>query len=142
MGRGRGYTKDEDDFLKALHADFGETFSYTDLALKAQEYQHCKERGVNALAQHISALVNPSKTNDEPEENVSESDLLIDSLEMELKKLNAKYESLINCLLKTSTKIRHGYLQWEFWAITGWFKENESKRYYARVEELETEGEA
>lgn len=135
MARGNYYTKDEDNYILEVCKDnqqLVDSKKYKVIAEKLQRYGICTNRDLDALSQHISRLLNP-----EPEDTEKEIDVDNEILKGEYDKLKAKYESLIHVLIDESTEAKNGYIQFVFPAITRWLKENETRRYWERFDDIQ-----
>ena len=100
-----------------------------------QNYGICPNRDTDALAQHISKLLNPEP--EDKEKDVKADDVIGDILQIELSELNSKYEEIIHILIDECTEVKYGYLQFNYRRITEWLKKREGRRYRERLADIE-----
>lgn len=132
MARGKYYTEDEDRSLLALHED-NPGLQYIELAKLAQRYGICSERGLNALAQHISQLLRPADP--EPAEETEPEEMTIETMIAEAKA--KKYDSFIETIFRTFKLHESGkWLMLSFPDVMKWLRENEPTKLAAKLEEL------
>lgn len=129
--------------MKAVYEDF-KGKKYVDVAKKAQSFGICTTRNIDALAQHISVLVNQKESEAEEEKLYSkdniESTLVLNNIEKMLNERTAKYESLLSAILDTANYSESGSIFLDIKAIRRWLYVNEPERVLARVESLQLKG--
>lgn len=104
MARGPYYTPEEDRALLALYED-NKGKQYIMIAKLAQKYGLCTNRTPEALAQHLSALINPPEEKDEePDAN----DLTTLIYENKYKEVKQKYEELMGAIFNNATLAPNG----------------------------------
>lgn len=134
MARGKYYTPEEDRSLLALLED-NPDLQYIELAKLAHRYGICTERGLSALAQHISQLRRQAdpETTEEPEPE----EMTIETMIAEVKAAD-KYEDFIDLIFRTM-KLHENrmWLLLSFPDIMKWLRENEPTRMAARLKELQ-----
>ena len=134
MARGKYYTQEEDRSLLALHED-NPGLQHIELAKLAHRYGRCSDRGLNALAQHISQLLRPADP--ETTEETEPEEMTIETMIAEVKAAD-KYEDFIDLIFRTM-KLHENrmWLQLSFPDIMKWLRENEPTRMGARLKELQ-----
>ena len=141
MARGKYYTKDENERILAVCDDnipLLENKRYKEIAEKCHKFGICEERNLDSLSQQISKLLK-ARTEDVEEEEETVEEMMIADIQNEFDEFKEKYNSLIKVLIDDNTKVNNGYLQFNFPAITKWLRENETKRYWSRVSDINAE---
>lgn len=139
MARGAYYTETEDARLKALCED-NEGEKYIDLAFRAQKYGICANRNLDALAQHISQLLNSNqKEGFSGDDDNEDSEKMI--LKKELKELKRKYEAVCKAVIDSCVlyKENKNALKLDLHAIRNWMSNAEPERVNAKRESLQME---
>lgn len=147
MSRGNFYTSEEDNALLALYEDSSDTEKhkkkYLDIVKRGQRYGICKERNADAVAQHLSRLLNPDKDNDADTEN-DDLDTIFwrNSSNYFEKRFIESQEEWLEATLGSATSINEfGYIQWDFKAITRYVRNKYPEKYAERAEMLTNEQE-
>ena len=133
MARKPYYTNEENDALVALFND-NPNKRYVDLADLALKYRMIAPwRGRDAVAQHISALINVPFTDDKDDD----ADITTLILEKKNTELSEKYESLLDAVIgKCELYEETVALKFDYQAIRRWIYHHEPERVSARIEEL------
>ena len=134
MARGKFYTEEENKVLKALCED-NNGLKFIDLARLAQKYGICANRNIDALAGHISELLQPQK--DDATEDDTDMRLLI--VEKERDELKRKYETVCHAVIGSAELFdnNNNALKLNLQAIRTWMNREEPERVNARLEELQ-----
>lgn len=142
MARAVYYTEDDDRKLLNVYED-NKKKKFIEVAKIAQRYGICKERGEQALAQHLSKLVNPPKADAEEEPEIAmQPEPEIAMLKKALSIAEGKYNGILHAVIGKATLyegVSRNSLKLNFAEIMRWVWVNEPELANARIEELELE---
>lgn len=133
------YTEDDNRKLLNVYED-NKKKKFIEIAEIAQRYGICPERGLQALAQHLSKLVDPleADVDDEPEPEIA-------ILKKALSIAEGKYNGILRAVIGKATLyegVSRNSLKLNFAEIMRWVWANEPELANAKIEELELEEEA
>lgn len=126
MARGKYYTEEEDRALLNLYKD-NKNKKLVEIANLAKSYNLCATRSRDALAQHISMLINPPEEEFDGQISMEEmeSDLELNAAKADVKLYKDKYLGLLVTILGTAEMFESGGLKLNYWEIIKWLRKNE-----------------
>ena len=113
---------------------------YVELADLALRYGICPSwRDRDALAKHVSVLVNVKAQPDDVDTEPDVTELIIEGVEKKLSELTAKYEGLLDAVIGSCSLYEEtNGLKFDYKAIRRWIYHNEPERVSAKIEDLTT----
>lgn len=139
MARGKFYTEEEDKVLKALCED-NSGLKYIEMARLAQKYGICPNRNTDALAGHISNLLQPKAEEEITEEDMQkDTDVQLLIVEKERDELKRKYDAVCKAVISSAEFYDNNSnaLKLNYRSIFAWMYREEPERANARIEELQ-----